>query len=183
MLPACCTGQAWISNYLKHATVWAGAAAAAGESMLAALSAYTASACCSSALPLATTPLGPLKSPLKTRNVPAGAAARTASSMPPHRLNASAGCPANATRSFSFGLALFLLVTPDPAADFFLANDGYEVDQGLLAPHPAYALRYGAPRGGFSAAGAVLSREFDNATVVVDLAARTAAITVGGVAY
>jgi hypothetical protein len=91
--------------------------------------------------------------------------------------------PANATRSFSFGLALFLLVTPDPAADFFLANDGYEVDQGLLAPHPAYALRYGAPRGGFSAAGAVLSREFDNATVVVDLAARTAAITVGGVAY
>jgi hypothetical protein len=29
----------------------------------------------------------------------------------------------------------------------------------------------------------VLSREFDNATVVVDLAARPAAITVGGVAY
>ena len=87
--------------------------------------------------------------------------------------------PADAARSFSFGLALFLLVTPDPAADFFLANGGYEVDQGLLAPHPEYALQFGLSKGGFTAKGAVLSRLFDNATVLVDLTARTAVISMG----
>jgi len=87
--------------------------------------------------------------------------------------------PADAARSFAFGLALFLLATPDPAAHFFLANDGYEVDQGLLAPHAEYALAFGRPRAPFAAAGAVLTRAFENATVTADLAARTATIVMG----
>jgi hypothetical protein len=87
--------------------------------------------------------------------------------------------PAAPARSFTFGLALFLLATPDPAAGLFLANDGYEVDQGLLAPHAEYALAFGLPRGPFTAAGAVLTRAFENATVVADLAARTATIAMG----
>ena len=89
-------------------------------------------------------------------------------------LNAS-----DAARSFTFGLALFLMVTPDPSTTFFLANDGYEVDQGLLAPHAEYALAFGAPRAPFTAAGAVLTRVFENATVVADLAARSATIVMG----
>lgn len=86
---------------------------------------------------------------------------------------------ADAARSFTFGLALLLMATPDPSAALFLANDGYQVDQGLLAPHAAYALDFGLPRAPFSAAGAVLTRAFENATVVADLAARTASIVMG----
>jgi len=88
--------------------------------------------------------------------------------------------PADAERSFTFGLALFLLVTPDPAAGGFIANNGYEVDQGLLIPHPQYALEYGLPQGPFSVEGTVLTRTFANATVVADLVARSAKIIVGG---
>ena len=87
--------------------------------------------------------------------------------------------PSDAERSFAFGLALFLLTTPDPATGYFIANSGYEIDQGLLAPHPEYAYAYGQPRGPFSVSGAVLTRIFTNATVVASLAARTARITVG----
>ena len=72
-----------------------------------------------------------------------------------------------------------LLVTPDPAAGWFLANDGYEVDQGLMVPHPEYALPVGTPDGDFSVEGAVLTRAFGNATVVVDLRARNATIVMG----
>jgi hypothetical protein len=87
--------------------------------------------------------------------------------------------PADAERSFGFGLALFLLVAPDPSSGWFLANDGYSVREGLLAPHPAYELAYGAPRGPFSVNGTVLSRTFANATVAVDLKARIATIVMG----
>jgi beta-D-xylosidase 4 len=87
--------------------------------------------------------------------------------------------PADAARSFTFGLALFLLTMPDADAGFFLANSGYEVDQGLLVPHAEYALAFGAPRAPFSVAGSVLTRVFVNATVVADLAARRATIVMG----
>jgi hypothetical protein len=87
--------------------------------------------------------------------------------------------PANAERSFTFGLAVFLLVAPDPSTGWFLANDGYHVGQGLLAPHPAYALAYGAPLGPFSVNGDVLSRIFHNATVTVDLKELNATILMG----
>jgi hypothetical protein len=87
--------------------------------------------------------------------------------------------PANAERSFTFGLAVFLLVAPDPSTGWFLANDGYRVGQGVLTPHPAYGLAYGAPLGPFSVNGDVLSRIFDNATVAVDLKWLNATITMG----
>ena len=87
--------------------------------------------------------------------------------------------PADAARSFTFGFAVYLLVAPDPATGWFLANDGYEVGQGLMVPHPEYALPLGAPRGAFSVKGAVLTREFSNATVVVDLVTRNASIIMG----
>ena len=87
--------------------------------------------------------------------------------------------PANAERSFTFGLAVFLLVAPDPSAGWFLANDGYSVGQGVLAPHPAYGLAYGAPHGPFLVNGDVLSRIFDNATVAVDLKGLNATIVMG----
>lgn len=108
--------------------------------------------------------------------------AQTSAAAPPHKLLFGHGLldPSDAERSFTFGLALFLLVTPDPAGGGFIANQGYEVDQGLLAPHPQYALHYGPPLGPFAVAGSVLTRTFANATVVADLVARTAKITVGG---
>ena len=87
--------------------------------------------------------------------------------------------PADAERSFAFGLALFLLVAPDPSTGWFLANDGYDVQEGLLVPHPAYELAYGAPRGPFSVNGTVLCRTFDNANVAVDLKGLTATIVMG----
>jgi len=87
--------------------------------------------------------------------------------------------PGDAARSFAFGLALFLLTTPDPAKGYFIANNGYEIDEGLLTPHPEYAFEYGLPRAPFSVAGAVLTRTFANATVVADLQQRTAKISMG----
>ena len=87
--------------------------------------------------------------------------------------------PANAERSFTFGLAIFLLVAPDPSTGWFLANDGYHVGQGALAPHPAYGLAYGAPLGPFSVNGDILSRVFDNAAVTVDLKGLNATIVMG----
>ena len=87
--------------------------------------------------------------------------------------------PANAERSFTFGLAIFLLVAPDPSTGWFLANDGYHVGQGVLTPHPAYGFAYGAPRGPFAVIGDVLSRAFDNAAVAVDLKGLNATITMG----
>ena len=87
--------------------------------------------------------------------------------------------PTDVNRSFTFGLAVYLLVTPDPATGWFLANDGYSVNQGLMVSHPEYALEYGAPRGPFSVNGTVLSRTFDNATVAVDLKNRNATIVIG----
>jgi len=87
--------------------------------------------------------------------------------------------PSDAGRSFTFGLALFLLVTPNPSTGWFLANDGYSVNQGLMVPHPEYAFAYGAPRGPFSVNGTVLFRTFDNATVAVDLIKRNATIVMG----
>ena len=87
--------------------------------------------------------------------------------------------PASAERSFTFGLAIFLLVAPDPSKGWFLANDGYSVSQGVLVPHPAYGLLLGAPRGPFLTNGTVLCRTFDNATVTVDLAALNATIVMG----
>ena len=46
-------------------------------------------------------------------------------------------------------------------------------------PHDEYALAFGGPRAPFSVAGAVLTRAFENATVVADLAARRATIVMG----
>jgi hypothetical protein len=87
--------------------------------------------------------------------------------------------PDDAARSFTFGLALFLMTTPDPAAGFFLANDGYASNEGGLTPHAEYALAFGQPRAPFSVAGAVLTRAFENATVIADLATRRATIAIG----
>jgi hypothetical protein len=87
--------------------------------------------------------------------------------------------PTDAERSFAFGLAVFLLVAPDPSKAWFLANDGYDVGQGLLVPHPEYNLAFGAPRGPFSVNGSVLCRNFDNATVTVDVVGRIATIVMG----
>ena len=87
--------------------------------------------------------------------------------------------PANAERSFTFGLAIFLLVAPDPSTGWFLANDGYHVGQGVLAPHPAYGLAYGAPLGPFSVNGDILARGFVNAAVTVDLKGLNATIVMG----
>lgn len=94
-------------------------------------------------------------------------------------LNASSGGGGGGgDGAFTFGLAVFLLVARgDPAEDFFLANDGYQVDQGVLVPHPEYDLELGAPRGPFTVKGHVLTREFERATVVADLDARRGAIT------
>ena len=86
---------------------------------------------------------------------------------------------ADAERSFTFGLAVFLLVVPDPLTGWFLSNDGYNVGQGLLVPHPAYGLAYGTPLGPFSINGVILSRIFDNATVAVDLNGLNATIVMG----
>lgn len=85
----------------------------------------------------------------------------------------------NNPATFTFGLAVFLLITPNPATSYFISNDGYNIDQGVLLPHAAYALPYGMPLGAFAVNGAVLTRNFTNATVVVDLATQVARIDVG----
>lgn len=85
----------------------------------------------------------------------------------------------NDTKTFTFGLAVFLLITPNPSTNYFIANDGYNINQGVLLPHPEYALSYGLPLGNFSVNGAVLTRNFTNATVVVNLATQSASIDMG----
>ena len=94
-------------------------------------------------------------------------------------LNASSAQNPSDQRAFVFGLAVYLLVTPDPSTSYFLANFGYRVDQGLLFPHAEYAVAYGQPLGDFVARGSVLTRKFTNATVTVDLETQTGSITVG----
>ena len=79
--------------------------------------------------------------------------------------------------AFIFGFAIFLLVTRDPAASYFLANNGYEIDQGVLTPHAEYGYDIGMPLGSFSVQGHVLTRVFEHATVVADLDAQTGSIT------
>ena len=86
--------------------------------------------------------------------------------------------------AFKFNFALYLLITPDPATGYFLANDGYSINQGVLVPHPEYSLAFGLPLGNFSedssdVARTILSRNFTNATVTVDLKAKMANITMG----
>jgi len=85
----------------------------------------------------------------------------------------------NNPKTFTFGLAVFLLITPNPSTNYFISNDGYNIDQGVLLPHAAYELSFGMPLGEFSVNGAVLTRNFTNATVVVNLAAQTATIDMG----
>jgi hypothetical protein len=82
-------------------------------------------------------------------------------------------------KTFTFGLAVFLLITPNPSTSYFISNYGYSIDQGVLLPHTAYALSYGMPLGDFSVNGAVLTRNFTNATVVVDLSTQSASIAMG----
>ncbi len=86
--------------------------------------------------------------------------------------------------AFKFNFALYLLITPDPATGYFLANDGYSISQGVLVPHPEYSLAFGLPLGNFSEDSSdvtrtILSRNFTNATITVDLKAQMANITMG----
>lgn len=84
-----------------------------------------------------------------------------------------------AQATFTFGLALFLLITPVPDTGLFLANDGYDIDEGVLTPHPEYCWAYGMPLSSFSVSGTVLTRRFSNATVLADVSTYTAVIKTG----
>jgi hypothetical protein len=90
--------------------------------------------------------------------------------------NSSAGRP---DPVFTFGFAVFLLVTPDPSSSYFISNFGYRIDQGVLLPHAEYAWAIGEPLGSFSVKGPILTRSFANATVSVDLKTQTAEIKMG----
>lgn len=80
--------------------------------------------------------------------------------------------------AFSYVYGCFLMVAPRAGA-YFLANDGYRVDQGLLDDHAEYDLGLGDPVGDFSVDGLVLTRSFEQGSVRVDLASRTAIFNVG----
>ena len=78
---------------------------------------------------------------------------------------------------FLFGYAVFLLTATGGAREMFLANDGYEIDQGLMKTHAEYALELGAPTGAFVVVNSTaLRRDFARATVVVDMARQRAEI-------
>ena len=96
-----------------------------------------------------------------------------------HGLLPSSGGPA-AEATFLYGLALFLLISPEPETGYFISNDGYNIDQGLLTMHPEYDWKYGTPLGAFTVYNdTTLTRNFSNATVVADLVRLTATITLG----
>ena len=79
---------------------------------------------------------------------------------------------------FLFGYAVFLLTATGGSREMFIANDGYEIGQGLLKTHAAYALELGAPAGAFVVVNnTALRRDFAHATVVVDMARQRAEIT------
>ena len=95
----------------------------------------------------------------------------------PHKLIVGHG-ESTSPQRFSFGLAVFLLVTETPSTSFFLANDGYDIDQGMLLQHPEYHLPLGHPVGNFTqlSPSGMLHRNFVGGNVTVDLHAQTATI-------
>jgi hypothetical protein len=79
---------------------------------------------------------------------------------------------------FLFGYAVFLLTATGGSREMFIANDGYQIDQGLMKTHAEYALELGAPIGAFVVVNATaLRRAFVHATVVVDMERQRAEIT------
>ena len=91
--------------------------------------------------------------------------------------------------AFEYGLAKYLLICATQAEGFFLANSGYEIDQGVLLPQWQYDyaaseggggnFTLGEPLGNFTRGGAhgyVLQRRFSGGSVEVDLQHQTSAI-------
>lgn len=103
--------------------------------------------------------------------------------MNPSKLFVGHGQCSNSTSSidptFTFGLAIFLLITPDPSTNFFLSNFGYQIDQGVLFPRAEYALEFGKPLDNFTVNGFILKRTFTNATVIVNLKTQVGVINMG----
>lgn len=79
--------------------------------------------------------------------------------------------------NFSYTYGCFLMVAPKAGA-YFLSNEGYRVDQGLLDEHVEYALGLGSPVGDFKVNGLRLTRSFEHGTARVDLKRRTATFDV-----
>ena len=107
------------------------------------------------------------------------AAAAAANPGKPHFGHGTVTNSSHTDPAFTFGLAVFLLVTPAPSSSYFIANFGYRIDQGVLFPHTEYAWAVGEPLGSFSVKGSKLTRLFANATVIVDLKTQSAQINVG----
>ena len=90
---------------------------------------------------------------------------------------------------FEFGLAKYLLVAASQEDGYFLANSGYNIDQGALTDHwqfdtsphsvPGAATKnftLGEPLGDFTQSGWVLRREYSGGYVEVDLEGKKSAI-------
>jgi hypothetical protein len=110
----------------------------------------------------------------------------TAANLNPSKLFVGHGQCGNTSSSasqadptFTFGLAIFLLVTPDPSTNYYISNFGYNIDQGVLFPHAEYALEFGKPLNDFTVNGFLLKRTFSNATVIVNLKTQTGEINMG----
>lgn len=120
------------------------------------------------------------------RWVASGTSASPAYPGPLRQLVGHGNFDASDRRVFVFGFAVHLLVLPRMADAHFLANAGYNIDQGILpqAADPLYSAPLGEPRGPFvvdSASPSRLTRTFANGSVSADLATFQANITVGGV--
>lgn len=72
----------------------------------------------------------------------------SASAMHPERVMVGhGGAACNNTSQFVFDLAAYLLVCHCSGGWYYLNNQGYNIDQGLLCPHKEYALSLGEPVG------------------------------------
>lgn len=102
-----------------------------------------------------------------------------ASAVHPDRIMIGHGSTAS-TASFRFGMAAWLLVVADPTKSYFLGNDGYSIDGGLLdQPEAVYRLAEacGKPTGSLERVGTTMAvfREYEHGTVRLDLAKGQAA--------
>jgi hypothetical protein len=79
---------------------------------------------------------------------------------------------------FLFGYGVFLMtVASGGPRELFLANSGYEIDQGCLTSHAAYGIQLGRPTAEPVTVNATaLRRTFEHGTVEVDLQAQRATI-------
>jgi len=77
---------------------------------------------------------------------------------------------------YLYGLSCFLMISPDPDNNYFLHNEGYDIDLGMMDNHAEYAFSFGLPLGAFTRNGAVLTREFEHYIVTVNLEVQSGSI-------